>query len=143
MADGLQVTIEVDPKSWANLEKATNEQIERATAATVMELAKRLETATLITLYTQNAQPAKPSGSTYMRTFRLQQSSQVKMGSAKLPSIDASWEAKAAYASFVIGPAKEQAAIHSGRWPALELAINNVNAVAPKIFDENMRKFER
>ncbi|MCK5062283.1 hypothetical protein KAR28_07095, partial [Candidatus Parcubacteria bacterium] len=98
-----------------------------------------VEDSTLITQYTQTSKPSKPTGSTYIRTFRLQRSSRKQITRNKLP-IEGTWEAKTRYASYVIGLAGEQAAIHVGRWPVLELALNNANVKAPQIFNEEMSK---
>lgn len=137
MSVRLELDLEIDSKT----KKLLGEKpIERATARTVERLLDRVEDATLITQYTQNAKPAKPTGSTYIRTFRMQRSSEKKMKSRRLPAIEGQWEAKTEYASLVIGRANQQAAIHSGRWPALELAINIIDTTVRKIFEEEIGK---
>jgi hypothetical protein len=98
-----------------------------------------VEETTLIRQYTQTAKPAKPLGSDYIRIFRLQRSSEKKITRDKLP-VEGRWEAKTQYASWVIGLAAQQAPIHMGRWPVLELAIGNANRLASPIFDEEMSK---
>lgn len=135
---GLNVQIIVDQDDVKQLEKIPS-QTERAAVRMVARLLDKIEDATLIKRYTQTANPSKPSGSTYVRTFRMQKSSEKTMVRDKLP-IEGRWEAKTQYASYVIGPSAGQAAIHSGRWPVLELAVTNANVIAPQIFDEEMSR---
>lgn len=135
---GLDVQIIVDQNDIKQLEKIPA-QTGRATVRMVVRLLDVVEDTTLIRQYTQTAKPAKPTGSDYIRTFRLQRSSDKQITRDKLP-VEGSWEAKTEYASFVIGLDAQQAPIHSGRWPVLELAIGNVNRQAPPIFDEEMSK---
>lgn len=136
----MAVDIDIDFKLDKAAKKLlSGETINRATERTVEKLLDRAEDATLITQYTQTARPAKPQDSTYIRTFRLQRSSKKqvrKSGSV----IEGKWEARTAYASFVIGKSAQQAAIHIGRWPPLELAINNVEVNAQKDFDREIKK---
>ena len=122
----IDLEFELDPKSVKTLQEQSAKNIEEATVGTVTRLLERVEDATLITQYTQTPRPSKPTGSTYIRKFRLQRSSQKRIIRDKLP-VEGAWEAKTEYASFVIGLAQDQAPIHRGRWPSLELAINNVN----------------
>lgn len=136
---GLNIEIVVDQNDVKRLERIPG-QTGAATVRMVARLLNNVEEATLIRQYTQTSKPAKPSGSTYIRTFRMQRSSKKTMLRASGPVIEGQWEAKTKYASYVIGPAAEQAAIHSGRWPVLELAVNNANQQAAPIFDEEMRK---
>lgn len=135
----IDIEVEIDPKSAKKLQKQSTREIERATVRTVDRLTERAEDATLITQYTQTAKPAKPTGSDYIRTFRLQRSSERRIIRNTLP-VEGIWEAKTQYASQVIGLAKDQAPIHAGRWPALELAINEVNANAQKDFDKEVER---
>ncbi len=135
---GLDVQIIVDQDDVKQLEKIPG-QIERATVRMVARLLDVVEDATLIRQYTQTAKPAKPAGSGYIRTFKLQRSSDKQITRNKLP-VEGSWEAKTQYASMVIGLAAQQAPVHAGRWPVLELAIGNVNRLASPIFDEEMSK---
>lgn len=135
---GLDVQIIVDQNDIKQLEKIPL-QTGRATVRMVGRLLDVIEDSTLIRQYTQTAKPAKPTGSDYIRTFRLQRSSQKKITRDKLP-VSGTWEAKTEYASMVIGFAAQQAPIHAGRWPVLELAIGNANRSASPIFDEEMNK---
>ena len=135
---GLSIEITIDKEDVKQFAK-TPDKINAAAVRTTQRLLDRLEAATLITTYTQNAGPHKPEGSTYIRTFRLQRSSKKQITRKTFP-VEGRWEAKAEYASRVIGLAAQQAAIHAGRWPILEGAINNVNFIAPKVFDEEMAK---
>lgn len=139
MTEGPQIRFEIDEKSLADFQRATEKQIEQAAAMTVFALAQLVGDKSLLTQYTQNSKPAKPTGSTYIRTFNLQRSSQTRLVRDTMP-VEASWEAKTEYASYVIGKTDQQAAIHSGRWPNLEYTIKEVEKEAPKIFDESMRK---
>lgn len=135
----IDLEFELDPKSVKKLQKQSAKNIGKATVRTVARLLERVEDATLITQYTQTSRPSKPAGSTYVRTFRLQRSSQKRIIRDKLP-VEGAWEAKTQYASFVIGLAQDQAPIHRGRWPSFELAINNVNTNAQKDFDEEIER---
>lgn len=135
---GLDVQIIVDQGDMKQLEKIPG-QTERATVRMVARLLDTVEDATLIKQYTQTAKPAKPTGSDYIRTFRLQRSSQKQITRGKLP-VAGQWEAKTEYASMVIGLSAQQAPIHIGRWPVLELAISNADRLASPIFDEEMSK---
>lgn len=135
---GLDIQIVVDQNDVKQLEKIPG-QVQNAAIRMTARLLDVVEGATLITQYTQTSKPSKPTGSTYIRTFRLQRSSQKRITRDKLP-VEGIWEAKTQYASYVIGLAGEQAAIHVGRWPVLELALNNANVKAPQIFDEEMNK---
>ena len=135
---GLDVQIVINQDDIKQLEKIPA-QTGRATVRMVARLLDVVEDTTLIRQYTQTAKPAKPTGSDYIRTFRLQRSSEKKITRDKLP-VEGSWEAKTQYASMVIGLAAQQAPVHVGRWPALELAIDNVNRLASPIFDEEMNK---
>ena len=135
---GVDIEIIVDKDDIEEIKKIPG-KIENAAVRMTARFINIIEDATLVTQYTQNSKPAKPAGSTYIRRFQLQRSSKKRLIRDKFP-IEGTWEAKTKYASFVIGLASEQAAIHSGRWPALELAINNVNVSAPKIWDEEMNK---
>jgi hypothetical protein len=138
----IDVDIEIDTKSAKKLQKQFTGGIWAATLATIKGLTKRAEDATLITQYTQTAKPAKPLGSDYIRTFRLQRSSERRIVHRPLP-VEGIWEAKARYASRVIGLAKDQAPIHAGRWPPLEVAINQVNINAQSDFDKEVARLTK
>ncbi len=135
---GLEITFTVDKDDVKEL-AGTPDKIRTAAVRMTDRLLDRLEAATLIKTYTQNAGPHKPEGSTYIRTFRLQRSSKKQITRKTFP-VEGRWEAKTEYASRVIGLAEQQAAIHAGRWPILEGAINNVNFIAPKVFNEELAK---
>lgn len=137
----IDLDIVIDPKSAKKLQKQSVAEITKATVRTVETLIERAEQATLITTYTQSAGPHKPEGSTYIRTFALQRSSDRRIIRNTLP-VEGRWEAKALYASRVIGLAKDQAPIHAGRWPILEGVINNINFIAQGIFDEEIEKLK-
>lgn len=138
MTTGLNVEIIVDQSDVKQIEKIPG-QTERASLRMVARLLDVVEDTTLIRQYTQTSKPAKPTGSDYIRTFRLQRSSLKQIVRSTLPILG-SWEAKTEYASMVIGLAAQQAPIHMGRWPVLELAIGNANKSASPIFDEEMAK---
>jgi hypothetical protein len=137
----IELEFEIDSNSAKKLQKQSERGIELATTRTVERLTERAEQATLVTQYTQTANPHKPAGSTYIRTFRLQRSSERRIIRDTFP-IEGSWEAKTQYASSVIGLAQDQAAIHRGRWPSLELAINNVEINAQKDFDKEIARLK-
>lgn len=135
---GLEITFAVDKDDVKELAR-TPDKIEAAAVRMTERLLDRLEELTFVRTYTQNAKPRKPEGSTYRRTFRLQRSSKKQITRATFP-VEGRWEAKAEYASRVIGLASQQAAIHAGRWPILEGAINNANFIAPRVFNEELAK---
>lgn len=91
--------------------------------------------------YTAGGNPARPSGSTYVRTFTLQRASEKERTGSKLPDISGVWranEGKARYAPYVLGSRAEQAAVHRGRWKALEDVIAEVNDKGPGIIKEQL-----
>ncbi len=133
----LDLDVVITPKSLKKLQKQSVSEITKATIRTVETLTERAEQATLIKTYTQNAGPHKPEGSTYIRTFRMQRSSERRIVRSTLP-VEGIWEAKISYASRVIGLAKDQAPIHAGRWPILEGVINNINFIAQSVFDKEI-----
>lgn len=135
---GLNIRIVINEKDIKRFAQ-TPDKIEAAAVRMTERLLDRLEELTFIRAYTQTAKPRKPEGSTYRRTFRLQRSSKKQITRKTFP-VEGHWEAKADYASRVIGLAPQQAAIHAGRWPILEGAINNVEFIAPKVFDEEIAK---
>ena len=135
---GLQISISIDEDDVKQFAR-TPDKIEAAAVRMTGRLLDKLEELTFIRTYTQNAKPRKPEGSSYIRTFRLQRSSKKQITRKTFP-VEGRWEAKTDYASRVIGLAVQQAAIHAGRWPILEGAINNVNFIAPKVFDEEIAK---
>ncbi len=135
---GLNIRIVINEKDVKRFAR-TPDKIEAAAVRMTGRLLDTLEATTLIATYTQNAGPRKPEGSTYRRTFRLQRSSEKQITRSTFP-VEGRWEAKVDYASRVIGLAAQQATIHAGRWPILEGAINNVEFIAPKVFDEEIAK---
>ena len=143
MADVLSVEFEIDKSQFAKFKKQTVGVTELATAITIRKALDHVERATLIKNYTQNSKPAKPEGSTYIRTFRMQQSSRKEMTSTKFPAIEGRWEAKIKYASYVIGPISAQAEIHKNRWPALEAAITFADQNISIDFNKAMKKVQK
>lgn len=92
--------------------------------------------------YTAGGNPTRPSGSTYARTFTLQQASEKERTGAKLPDISGVWranEGEARYGKYVLGSRVDQAAVHRGRWKALEDVIAEVEEKAPGIIREQLR----
>lgn len=88
------------------------------------------------TSYTANANPSRPPGSEYRRTFSLQRASETRIISSRLPVISGVWranEGKARYASSVIGSRADQAQVHRGRWKSLEEVAQEINEKAPDI----------
>lgn len=143
MADSpIKLEIEVDKRSLARWKKASQKDIEQAAVQTTLILLDKLEDATLIRRYTQNSRPAKPTNSTYVRTFNLQDSSSKQLIRDTLP-VEGEWRADVEYASYVIGTVDQQADIHIGRWPSLELGMNNVEVNANKVFTEEMDKVQK
>jgi hypothetical protein len=85
--------------------------------------------------YTQDANPAKPAGSPYIRTFKLRESS-YRIRTGKFSAELATDPDIAPYARFVVGPQALQAPIHRGRWKSTEEVIREVRKIAPKIINE-------
>lgn len=91
--------------------------------------------------YTAGGNPARPSGSTYVRTFTLQAASEKERTGRKLPDISGVWranEGKARYAPYVLGSRAEQAPVHRGRWKALEDVVKEVEERGPEIIKEQL-----
>lgn len=142
MAELIGLEFEIDKSQFAKFDREVKLTVEEASRITVRKAFDRIDIATGIKKYTQNSGPAKPSGSTYIRTFKLKKNARRKITKHILP-VEGEWLAQAKYASFVIGLANQQALIHSGRWPALELAINDVNSNISNDFDKAMKKVQR
>jgi hypothetical protein len=142
MAELITLEFEIDKGQLAKFDRETRRITEKALVLTVGKVLDRIEKATLIKDYTQNSKPSKPQGSTYIRIFKLQDSSRKQITRDRIP-IEGRWEARAHYASYVIGLAEQQAEIHKGRWPSLELAINNVNVTISDDFDKAMKKVQK
>ena len=142
MAKLIEIEIEVDKKSLADLDKETKLTTEEALRNTVRVAFDRIDASTSIRAYTQNAKPAKPQGSTYIRTFELKKSARRRITRRKIP-VEGEWKAQIEYASFVIGLSAQQAQIHQGRWNPLEQAINNVETNISDDFDKAMKKVSK
>lgn len=140
MADVISIDFEVDKKSLKELDTRTRSITEEALRNTIRRAFDRIDKSTRIREYTQNSKPAKPEGSTYIRTFNLQKSARRRITKRKLPGVEGEWKAEIRYASYVIGLASQQAEIHKGRWNFLEQAINNVNLEVGNDFDKEMKK---
>jgi len=139
MAQALKIDIVVDQNDIDKLGKEARRGVETAALVMTERLLDKVEEATLVRKYTQNSNPSKPPGSTYIRKFILQSSSSKAITKSNLP-IEGTWIARARYASFVVGEADQQAAIHKGRWPALEVALTAVVSNAQPIFDDEFKK---
>ena len=88
---------------------------------------------TQILAYTATAQPARPAGSKYVRTFTLRSASRTEHAGRRLPDISGEWSAAtsvARYAEYVLGSRADQAPIHRGRWKSEEEVVD---AILPKI----------
>lgn len=146
MAELIELEFDIIPGEILTLDKLARRSIQFAIHTTVGKGIGRIEKSTLVKEYTQNSKPAKPEGSTYRRTFSMQNTSFTRITSVssfgKRP-IEGQWEAKTKYASFVIGLSSQQAAIHSGRWPILELAIETANKNMSSDFDKAMKKVSK
>jgi hypothetical protein len=134
----LDVKIIVDKKDVEQLGQMPR-QTNQALVRTVTRLLDVIEDTTLIRQYTQTSRPTKPTGSNYIRTFRMQRNSEKQITRERLP-VAGFWRAKVEYASMVIGLSAQQAPIHIGRWPMLEAAINRTNRLASPIFNEEVSK---
>lgn len=137
----LEAEIVIDEKSLKALQKSIPKVLDIVSTKTVERLMDKLEELTSITKYTQTAHPRKPEGSTYHRTFQLQRSSQKQIVRNTLP-VEGLWEAKAKYASRVIGFAADQAPIHQGRWRIFEGAIIGLKRLDQRIFDEEIERLK-
>ncbi len=95
--------------------------------------------------YSQNARPPKPEGSTYIRSFRLQDSSTQDIEKLTLREVIGLWRTGAAYASFVVGKPGDQADVHEGRWrDALESLRAGVTVTIKELkknLNRRLRKF--
>ncbi len=142
MAELVEIEFKIDKSQLAKFDRQTRDATETALVITVKKALDRIEKSTLIKDYTQNSNPSKPQGSTYIRTFKLQDSSRKQIIRDRLP-VEGRWQAKTKYASFVIGLSNQQAAIHSGRWPVLELAIETADKNMSNDFDKAMKKVQK
>jgi hypothetical protein len=92
--------------------------------------------------YTSAANPTKPPGSNYQRTFNLQRaSSKVRLGKT-MPNISGRWyvnEGIAAYGKYVVGKRRQQASIHRGRWKSLEEIEAAVKEKAPQAMERHLK----
>lgn len=77
--------------------------------------------------YLSNSNPAKPAGSTYVRTFKLRNSSRTKVSGSKFPRGVWDTDGSAPYDSLVLGTRSQQARIHRGRWRSQEDVIKIVD----------------
>lgn len=93
--------------------------------------------------YTASAFPAPPPGSTYTRTFALQNAFETRVTSTKLPTISGEYsvnEAKAKHASFVVGKKSQQAKMHRGRWKSQEEVEKEVKGAAQVIIKKHVNQ---
>ena len=141
---GLSATITVETKELERLLKglpkeamlASNDAVESG-----MEAMAEFQ----VESYTGNARPPQPEGSTYIRTFRLQDSSTRDIEKLSLREVVGLWRIGAAYASFVVGKPGDQTAVHEGRWrdalESLRFGVRVTIKELKKNLNRRLRKF--
>jgi hypothetical protein len=82
--------------------------------------------------YTQDANPSKPGGSRYQRTFNLQNSTE----KVHVLKFQGEWISDIDYARYVLGSRSEQAEIHRGRWKAREIVEQETMEAASRIIND-------
>ena len=141
---GLSATITVETKELERLLKGLPKEAMLASNDAV-ESGMKAMAEKQVEVYTQNARPPKPGGSTYIRTFRLQESSTRDIEKLTLREVIGLWLTGAAYASFVVGRPGEQAGIHEGRWrdalESLRFGIRVTIKELKKNLNRRLRKF--
>lgn len=135
----IDIQIDFDIQQLSREMDLTEGQIKVGATLAADELLTFIEFAQ-IKRYTSNSMPAKPSGSTYQRTFELRESSRVIGPDWHGDTLTGSWTADADYAEFVIGPKNRQARIHRGRWRSEEEIALRATQKAPELFDSNIQR---
>jgi hypothetical protein len=87
--------------------------------------------------YTQDADPTKPEGTPYVRTFDLRNSSEKSHAPGAL---NGEWRATIDYAQYVLGTRAQQALIHQDRWLPTETVEQLTIAAAPGIINDQVEK---
>ena len=95
--------------------------------------------------YGPNSNPPQPEGSTYIRTFRLQDSSTRDIEKLTLREVIGLWRIGKAYASFVVGKPGDQTDVHEGRWrdalESLRFGVKVTIKELKKNLNRRLRKF--
>jgi hypothetical protein len=112
---GLSANIIVETKELERLLKGLPKEAMLASNAAI-ESGMKAMAEFQVESYSQNARPVKPEGSTYIRTFRLQDSSTRDIEKMTLREVIGLWRVGIAYASFVVGEPGQQTDIHEDRW---------------------------
>ena len=130
----------------ANQVRATldeeHRRLERQLNEAVDDILKFIENAQ-IKAYTATANPSRPPGSRYVRTFNLRDASETERTGTHLPDISGEWRVnlgKARYGVEVLGSRGEQKPIHRGRWKSREQVEREAREAAPGIVEEKLRR---
>lgn len=86
--------------------------------------------------YTQDANPEKPPGSRYVRTFDLQNTTE----KVHVLKFEGEWVSDIDYSLDVLGTSSEQAPIHRGRWKSKEIVEQEAATIAPEIIMAQVEK---
>jgi len=129
-----------------NQVRATLDELERQLERDLNEarddILKFIENAQ-IKAYTATANPSRPPGSRYVRTFNLRDASETERTGTQLPNISGEWRVnlgKARYGADVLGSRGEQKPIHRGRWKSRTKVEREAREAAPGIIEEKLRR---
>lgn len=140
-----EISYEVDDAEVQRLLEEIPDDVNRASVTAVKKTLDAIENAQIKT-YTNSAKPAQPSGSTYVRTFRLKGSSKrknprnVKNRSSAVEGVW--WSEGVDYASLVIGTRQQQAGVHAGRWKSLETVADEGQKALARFMGEEIQKIK-
>ncbi len=141
---GLSATITVETKELERLLKGLPKEAMLASNDAV-ESGMKAMAEFQVESYGPNSRPPQPEGSTYIRTFRLQDSSTQDIEKLTLREVIGLWRTGAAYASFVVGKPGDQTDVHEGRWrdalESLRFGVKVTIKELKKNLNRRLRKF--
>jgi hypothetical protein len=134
--------VKINEADFRNAAREEELRIERRLNSGVDRILDTIEAAQ-IGSYQAGSNPARPPGSTYIRTFDLQRASKKQRTRRILPEISGVWsvdEGKVRYGDYVLGTRAQQARIHRGRWKSKTEVEKEAKEKAPQIIEEELRK---
>lgn len=136
----INIEISVDIQAAADARAAIERRIEKQLDSALDKLLDKTEQIQILA-YTADANPPRPPGSTYVRTFRLQSASKKERGGRTLQNMSGRWSVDlsvARYGREVVGSRSEQDPIHRGRWKSTEEVEEELLEAAPAIIEEEL-----
>jgi len=124
----MAVDINAVDVSLKEVEKQIGIQMDKAMSA-LLDKTEDIQ----ILAYSGDANPTKPAGSSYIRTFELQESSRTEIVNRTKRTIQGRWYTDLPSAKLVLGTVGEQANIHRGRWKSTEEVEEILTRAAPAI----------